>query len=154
MVNTMSHCEGNMDYYSSMMLGYASMLMAFSLVSVGIINYRNEWNNGVITFKKSFQIGMMIVIIASTIYVLAWLIDFFYFIPDFMEKYAAKAQEKLRSSGTKPEELEKQAKEMTYYVKLYKNPLFNALMTYMEILPVGLVVTLVSSFILKRKPQA
>jgi len=34
---------------------------------------------------------------------------------------------------------------------LFKNPFFTAIMTYAEILPVGLVVALISALILKRK---
>ncbi len=91
------------------------------------------------------------VLIASTIYVFAWLIAYFYFLPDFMEKYSVQMLEKLKASGASQIEIEKQTKEMANFSKMYKNPFFNALMTYMEILPAGLIVTLISSFILKRK---
>jgi hypothetical protein len=37
--------------------------------------------------------------------------------------------------------------------RMYKNPFFNAMMTYIEILPAGLIVTLISSLILKRKAE-
>lgn len=150
-VNYLSHCNGNVDYSTSMIIGYASMLLAFSLVFVGIRNYRDRHHNGVITFGKAFKIGILIVLIASTVYVCAWLIDYFFFIPDFMEKYSAHMLGELKASGASPIEISKQAKEMADFAVLYKNPFFNAMMTYMEILPVGLVVALVSSLILKRK---
>lgn len=150
-VNYMSHCEGSVDYNTSMLIGYASMLIAFSLVYVGIRNYRNKYNGGVISFGKAFQIGILIVLIASTMYVVAWLIDYFYFIPDFAEKYASHSLERLRASGASQVELDKEAKEMADFVRMYKNPFFNAMMTYVEILPVGLIVTLISALILKRK---
>src|SRR5207248_2905443 len=57
-VNYISHCEGNVDYNSSMLIGYASMLIAFSLVFVGIRNYRDKYNEGVISFGKAFKIGI------------------------------------------------------------------------------------------------
>jgi hypothetical protein len=69
-----------------MLIGYASMLIAFSLVFVGIRNYRDKFNEGVISFGKAFKIGIMIVLIASTMYVVAWLIDYFFFIPDFFNR--------------------------------------------------------------------
>lgn len=150
-VNSVSHQEGNFDYNSSLLVGYASMLIAFSLVYVGIRNYRNKYNNGVISFGKAFKIGIIIVLIASTMYVVAWLIEYFYFIPDFMEKYSAHTLENLKASGAGQAEIDKQAKEMADFATMYKNPFFNAMMTYLEILPVGLVVTLISSLILKRK---
>ena len=90
-INYISHVEGKVDYNTSLLIGYASMLIAFSLVYVGIRNYRDKFNGGVISFGKAFKIGIMIVLIASTIYVVAWLIDYFFFIPDFMEKFSTGA---------------------------------------------------------------
>ncbi len=150
-VNYISHCEGNIDFDTSMLIGYASMLIAFSLVFVGIRNYRDKYNEGVIRFGKAFKIGIMIVLIASTIYVVAWLIASFFFIPDFAEKYSAHMLDKLKASGASQIEIDKETKEMASFVRMYKNPFFNAMMTYVEILPVGLIVTLISSLILKRK---
>jgi hypothetical protein len=150
-MNYMSHCEGSVDFDTSMVIGYASMLIAFSLVFVGIRNYRNKYNNGLISFGKAFKIGILIVLIASTFYVVAWLIDFYFFVPDFMDKYSAHMLEKLKASGTSQVEIDKQTKEMAEFAVMYKNPLVNAAMTYMEILPVGLVVSLISALILKRK---
>ena len=139
------------DFNISLFIGYASMLIAFSFVFVGIRNYRNKYNEGVISFGKAFKIGIMIVLIASTIYVISWLIDYYFFNPGYMEKYAAHILDKLKASGASQVEIDKQTKEMANFAKMYKNPLFNAMMTYVEILPVGLIVTLISSFILKRK---
>jgi amino acid transporter len=150
-VNYISHCEGNVDFNTSLLIGYASMLIAFSLVFVGIRNYRNKYNDGVISFGKAFKVGIIIVLIASTIYVVTWLIASSLFIPDFAEKYSAHTLDKLKSSGASQMEIDKQTKEMASFVRMYKNPFFNAMMTYIEILPVGLVVTLISSLILKRK---
>jgi hypothetical protein len=148
-----SHCEGKVDYSTSMLIGYASMLIAFSLVFVGIRNYRDKYNQGVISFGKAFKIGILIVLIASTIYVAAWLIDYYFFIPDFAEKYSAHTLDSLRASGASKAEIDKQTIEMANFVRMYKNPFFNSIMTYIEILPVGLIVTIISSLILKKKTE-
>lgn len=150
-MNYLSHCEGNVAYDTSMLIGYASMLIAFSLVFVGIRNYRDKYNEGIITFGKAFKVGILIVLIASTMYVLAWLIDFYFFIPDFADKYSAHMLDELKASGASQMEIDKQTKEMANMAEMLKNPFFNAMMTYAEILPVGLIVTLISSLILKRK---
>jgi hypothetical protein len=68
-----------------------------------------------------------------------------------MEKFSAQELADLKASGASQAEIDKQTKEMANFTEMYKNPLFNALMTYAEILPVGLIVTLISSLILKRK---
>ena len=86
MVVVTAICYKNEDFESSMVLGYASMILAFSMIFVGIKNYRDRFNNGFVTFGKAFKIGLYITLIASTIYVLVWLIDYYLFIPDFLDK--------------------------------------------------------------------
>jgi hypothetical protein len=44
--------------------------------------------------------------------------------------------------------------EMAGYKEMYKNPLFLILLTYAEIFPVGLLVSVISAFILKQKVSA
>ena len=146
------HKNGNFD--GGMWVGYASMLLAFSLIFVAIKNYRDKYNAGIISFGKAFKIGLLITLIASTIYVVAWLIDYYCFIPDFAEKYAASMLEKLKSGGANAAEIASKTKEMDSFITMYKNPLFVTLFTYAEILPVGLLITLIASLILKRKVKA
>lgn len=143
------HTGDYMQY--GMYIGYGSMLLAFSLIFVGIKNFRDKQNNGVISFGKAFKIRILIALIASTMYVLVWSIEGHFFYPDFAEKYAAITIEKAKKSGATAAEIEKQTKEMAQFVIMYKKPVFMVLMTYVEILPVGILVTLISSFILKRK---
>ena len=149
-MNYYSHCEGNVDMTTSMLIGYTSMLIAFSMVFVGIRNYRDKFNNGIISFGKAFKIGISIVLIASTLYVISWLICYFFFMPDFMDKYGDLEIENMKTAGASIAEINEKKKEMADFSKMYKNPFFNAMITYAEILPVGLIVTLISSLILKR----
>lgn len=146
---TMSNRSGNVE--GGMLLGYATMVIAFSLIFVGIRNYRDKYNSGIISFGKAFKTGLLITLVASTIYVIVWLISYYFFIPDYGEKYAAHMLDKLKADGASQAEIVKQTKEMNSFNKMYKNPFFNALITYTEIIPVGLLISLISSLILKRK---
>ena len=139
------------DFDKSIIIGYASMLIAFSMIFVAIKNYRDKFNSGVISFGKAFRIGLFITLIASTIYVIVWLIEERLFFPDFMEKYTAYEINKLQSSSISATELASKTKELEDAKEMYKNPFLKILFTYAEILPVGLVVTLISSLILKKK---
>src|ERR1700748_740161 len=87
------------NYTESMLLGYGSMIVAFSFIFVGIKNIRDKYNNGVISFSKAFQTGLYIALIGSSIYVLTWLIVYYAFIPDFMTKYSAHIIAQAKSSG-------------------------------------------------------
>jgi len=153
MVLSMANCIDAGDFSHSMVLGYASMIIAFSFVFVGMKNQRDKLDGGFITFGKAFKTGLWITLIASTVYVVVWLIDYYFFIPDFMEKYAAHMIDQAKSSGASATELDKQLADMAYYKEMYKNPLFVILFTYMEILPIGLLITLISALILKRKEK-
>jgi Protein of unknown function (DUF4199) len=139
------------DFEGGMIYGYSSMIIAFSIIFVGIKSFRDKYNGGVINFGKAFKVGLFISLIASTIYVIGWLINYYCFMPDFMDKYAAVMIAKAKASGISTTELAKQAASMEQMKEWYKNPFFVILMTYVEILPVALVVTLIASLILKRK---
>jgi hypothetical protein len=153
MITTMATGIAHLDSNRGMILGYTSMIVSFSFIFVAVKSYRDKYNDGTITFGKAFKIGLLISLIASTMYVVSWLIDYYYFIPDFMEKYAAQAIEKLKASGASAAEVEATTREMAQFREWYKNPFFNALITYTEILPVGLLASLVAALTLKRKQR-
>ena len=135
----------------SVWIGYASMLIAFSMIYVGIKNYRDKYNDGVISFGKAFKIGILIALIASTIYVLTWQIENHFFFPEFIDKYSAHELTKLKSGGLSQQLIDQKTTDMMNMKEMYKKPLMNIIFTYLEILPVGLVVSLICAAILKRK---
>jgi hypothetical protein len=132
----------------SMIVGYLSMIIAFALIYVAVKKYRDQHQNGVISFGRAFTIGLFIALIASTLYVVTWAIVYHVFIPDFMDIYTAHMVEEA-ASGT-PKEIEQTAAQVKQYKELYQSPLLFALMTYAEILPVGLIVSLITAAVLKR----
>jgi amino acid transporter len=145
--------KNNPSFEGSMLIGYASMLIAFAFIFVGIKSFRDKHHNGTITFGKAFLIGLFISLIASTFYVITWVLEFNFIFPNFMELYAENMINQAKASGVSQIELDKQIAEMERYKALYKNPLFMVLLTYMEILPVGILVTIISALILKRRER-
>ncbi|WP_138994967.1 DUF4199 domain-containing protein [Larkinella sp. C7] len=146
-------CYTTNQYEGNMVLGYASMILAFSLIFVGVKNFRDNYNNRVISFGKAFKIGLYITLIASTMYVLSWLVEYYFFIPDFMEKYIAHAVNQAKIEGASQLELDKKAAEFSDYKEMYKTPVGVILLTYLEVLPVGLIISLICALLLKRKNQ-
>lgn len=82
---------------------------------------------------------------------MTWEIVYFNFVPDFGEKYAAHVIKKMQTDGATAAAVATKQQELIKFGKLYKNPLINAGMTFMEVFPVGLIVTLVSAAILRRR---
>ena len=142
--------NGSIDFEVGEILGYSSMLLAFLLIFGGIRSYR-ESIGGSISFSKAFQVGILITLVASAVYVIAWEIYYFGFAPDFADKYAAFLIEKLQASGASDAAILAEREKMAQFKQLYANPLFNIGITFMEVFPVGLIVTLVSAGILRRK---
>ncbi len=138
-------------FEGSMVLGYASMLLAFSLIFVAVKQLRDKHHGGVISFGKAFKAAILITLVTSTMYVLTWLVCYYFFMPDFMQQYSAYMMQKAATDGSTTFEIAMQAEQMKTYADMYKNPLFVVLLTYMEILPVGVLVSLVAALILKRK---
>ena len=140
---------------NGMVIGYTTMVLAFLLVFFGIRSYRDTVGGGRISFGRALGVGLLIMLIASACYVVTWEIIYFNFLPDFGEKYAAHAVESLRNSGKPPEQIQQEIEQMTKMMTLYKNNIFfNLAITFSEPLPVGLVMTLISALILrKREPK-
>lgn len=132
-------------------IGYSSMIIASSTIFIGIRSYRNKELDGVISFGKAFVVGLYIALIASTLYVITWMILSGIFMPDFMENYTKATLEGMQAAGNSQGEIDAQMADLKTWSELYKNPFFKVLLTYLEILPVGLLVSLISAAILKNK---
>lgn len=145
MIGVSFYMKTNPDYEPNAVIGFVSMFLAFIFVILGIIQNRKT-NNGVISFAKAFKTGLSISLVISTIYVIVWLIIYYNFFPDFMEKYTA-----MVLKNTKPEDLIAKTAEMNQMAAWYKNPIMVILLTFMEILPIGIVVSLIGTLILKKK---
>jgi hypothetical protein len=143
--------DENADLEKSEIVGYSGMVLAFVMVFVGIRSYRENAGGGTITFGKAFKVGIIITLIACAIYVVTWQIVYFNFVPDFGEKYAARVIKQMQEDGATGAAVVAKREELAKFAKLYKNPLFNAGITFLEVFPVGLVVTLISAAILRKR---
>ncbi|MEO8102008.1 MAG: DUF4199 domain-containing protein [Betaproteobacteria bacterium] len=132
-------------------IGYTTMVLAFLMVYFGVRSYRDNVAGGSVTFGRAFLVGLMITTVASACYVATWQVIYYKITPDFGEKYTAYAVEKARKSGATDAQIAATKKEMTEFMDMYKNPLVNVAITFLEPLPVGLLFTLVSAGVLSRK---
>ncbi|MGX5820272.1 DUF4199 domain-containing protein [Chitinophaga lutea] len=154
MIYSTYQCYNNPDFDPNTAMGYAGMLVVFSLVFVGIKNHRDRYNGGVITFGQAFKTGFFIALIASTMYVGVWLIEYYLFIPDFLDTYTEHRLRVAGKHGATAAELQAIRDEMVQFKGMYKNPLMVILITYFEVLPLGTAVALISALILKKKKPA
>ncbi|HET6583926.1 MAG TPA: DUF4199 domain-containing protein, partial [Nannocystaceae bacterium] len=142
---------GRLDSGATELLGYSTMVLAFLLVFFGIRAYREETGGGAIGFGTAFKVGILITLVTCAVYVLCWEIIYYGFYPDFLADYQARALAQMRAAGEAEAAIEAAQREMAHFAELYANPLVNIGVTFLEIFPVGVVMTLVSAGILRRK---
>jgi hypothetical protein len=136
------------------LVGYTAMVISLSMIFFGIKSYRDNYNGGKISFWKGMQIGLLITLIAS----------FFYFggaelynvtNPGFydkvMIKFAEMQTEKMKQAGAPQEEIDKAIKSGNEMLVLMKNPIIFYGICLMELSPVGIIITLISAAILRKK---
>jgi preprotein translocase subunit SecF len=132
-------------------LGYTTIVLSMLLVFFGVRSYRDNVSGGQITFAKAFLVGLAITVISCLCYVAAWEVVYFNFMHDFTDKYAAHVIQKAKDAGASAAAIQAKVQEMQRFKQLYENPLFNAAMTFIEPFPVGLVVSLISAAVLRKK---
>lgn len=132
-------------------IGYTTMVLSFLLVFFGIRSYRDNVAGGSVSFRRALAVGALITAISSLCYVATWEVIYYKIAPNFATKMAESAIQHARASGGSAEEIQRKTVEAQRFIEMYKNPLFNSAVTFLEPLPVGLIITLVSAGILRRK---
>jgi hypothetical protein len=123
-----------LDYDTQEVLGYLTILVSLSFVYFGIRHYRDQVNDGKLTFGKGFLVGLMITLFTAIGIAIA---DFIYttaIYPEFFDDYA----KMMREQGF--------AGEIPDY-----GSGFMAFIMYMTVVLIGLVVSLVAALLLKRR---
>jgi len=132
-------------------IGYTTMVAAFLMIFFGVKSYRDTVAGGVISFGRAFKVGFIIMAIASVCYVATWQVVYRTLWPDFAEQYTAHMLDKARKEGASEERIAERRQEMEKMWEQYRNPLVNVAFTFLEPLPVGLLLTLVSAGVLSRR---
>ncbi len=136
------------------LVGYATMVIALSMIFFGIKSYRDNYQKGVISFWKGFQVGLLIALIASLMYTITWETylqvrpaSYHAFVDHYIECQIDKKKEK----GASIAEINQMVRDMDDFKRLYRNPAIRLGLTLMEILPVGIIITLISAAVLRKK---
>ena len=137
----------------SYLVGYAAIVASFLLVYFGVRSYRNNVGGGRISFGRAFAVGICITLITCLFYVATWEIIFHFYMPDFMVKYSAAVIQKMHAAGASEAAIQAKTLALQASTESYKNPLVRIPMTFMEPFPVGLLITLISAAVLRKKPR-
>jgi hypothetical protein len=137
----------------ALILGYTSIVLSFLMVYFGIRSYRDNVADGQISFAKGFGIGICITLISCVFYVATWQVLERTVFTDFMDQYSATMIAKAQASGESAQVVQAKIDEIQRMKVMYANPLYNVLYTFIEPFPVGLLITLISAAVLKKKAR-
>jgi hypothetical protein len=132
-------------------VGYAGMVLSFSVIFIGVRSYREQVGKGSVSFGKALQAGLLMALISSCCYTVVWLCINHFLWPNFADDYLQHEMNHLRQSGVAEVVLQQKMKAMEEYKSMTANPLVNALITFTEPLPVGFIVALLSAAFLRKK---
>lgn len=133
--------------------GYTVLVLSSLLIFFGVRSFRDNVAGGKLSFGKGFLVGLGIALVSAVCYVVVWEVVYFNFMPDFADNYAAHMVEKAKASGASAEKLAELTAQGVEMKRLLDNPFWNAAFTFLEPFPIGLLASLISAGILRRKPQ-
>ena len=137
------------NHTTSLWFGYLVMLVALTLILVGVKRYRDVQCGGVIRFGRAFGLGLAIAAVAALVYALIWESYLQISGHDFMADYTQSILDGMRAEGATPAAIAAKEAEMRSMAEAYQNPLLRIPMTFVEIFPVGLLVALISAALLR-----
>ncbi len=134
-----------------MLIGYTIMLIALSAVFMGVKRYRDVDLGGVIGFWRALALGLCISFVAGILYVISWETACAIAGIDFGSSYSAAMIAQKKAAGVSGAALAKFVAEMNAFKAQYANPLYRWPMTFIEIFPVGVLVSLISAALLRNR---
>lgn len=143
--------NGTLSLDNGELLGYSTMVVALSLVFFGVKSYRDNYSGGAITFGQAAKVGLLITLVASLMYAVSWEITYNTMERDFMTLWSEHSEAEMKASGATSAELAEAKASMDSLIVMYRNPFIRFGFTIMEIAPVGIVISLLSAGLLRKK---
>ncbi len=134
-------------------LGYLIMIVGLSVIFIAVKQHRDHNMGGVIGFKTAFLVGFWVTVIASLCYVLSWELYYQNAGQDFMAAYQESHLKQMQDDGASADAIKTAQQEMAGFAALYAKFYFRAFITLIEILPVGLVISLLSASLLRTQTK-
>jgi len=140
----------NLSYSIQEVIGYTSMIVSLSFVFFGIKHFRDQVNNGSVTFGKALLIGLAISLITAIAFGILDYIYVAYINPDFTEEYYANSLERMQEA-LPAAEFELKKVEMEAQKELFSSPIMSFALMSMTVFVIGFIISLISGLILQRK---
>ena len=143
--------RGILNFDNGEIVGYTTIVISLSMVFFGIKSCRDYHFKGSISFWQGIKIGLLITLIASVMYALTWEFSLSTLAPDFSDKMWQHYIDNAKKESQNEAELNAAVQQVETWKEWYKNPLLRFALMLMEIVPVGIIITIISAAILRKK---
>ena len=126
---------------TSQTVGYLGITLSFLCVPMGIKYFRDKLNNGVVSFIQAFKIGISITLVVSVIM-------FFYSM--LFHIFQGEKFQEWQFKDLQGAELQAMQEQMAAMPEFSTTPWFQGLVLFVLVFLIGLVVCLLSAFLLKQ----
>jgi len=134
------------------MMLFIGKMAAFIPVYFGIRSYKNTIGDGYLTFWKGFNIGILIVVVSCVFYAISWIILYYWVAPDFPNKYFQDFIAQLKIHGAQAKDITDAETQFNESQKVLANPFINGAYAFTDPLEFGIILTLIFTAILRKKP--
>ena len=146
----MHPADGQMDFEASETAGYITMIISLTSIFLAINKVKKSKSHEHFTFSKAFLTGAMVTLVASVFYVSAWELYSNTIGGNFADQYLAYTIEQLQQQDKDAAVIEDEIAATTASIESYKaNTLYRIGFSFLEIVPIGLLVSLVASIVFR-----
>lgn len=127
--------------------GYLNMVIAATVIYLGIKEQRNQFGNGFISFGTGFSTGMVISVIGSA---MSAVFTYFYFTiinPGMVTYIQMKQEEEMINRGMSEADVANMADKLAFWM----TPSMMTAMAFLVMILLGLVISLICGAILKKE---
>ncbi len=138
----------------SEIVGYANMIIALTAIFFGIKSYRDKVLGGKISFGKAFLLGIGISAVAALIFAIYVYFLYNVIFPGLTDRMIEGYRERIRMSGQTQQVITQELAKFETESAWWHNPFLLSFSTFVLIFVIGILISLVSAAILRRKERA
>lgn len=127
---------------ASQTVGYLSILVSLLCIPFGVRYFRDKLNSGQVEFGQAFLIGLGITVVAGIVMAIHSILFFVFQKEEFME---------WQRSGLSSSELASFNEQIAQTPDYIYTPWFQGIVMFLMVFLMGIVVNIVSAFIMQRK---
>jgi hypothetical protein len=144
--------KDNENWEAQEILGYTTIIISLLFVYFGIRHWRDNYNNGNLSFGQGLKLGTLITLFPSAAFGLFTWLEMSVLDPEFSNKYYSHYLEKIKAS-TPPEKLHAALQKLESEKEMFANPFIQFFFMFLTVFLIGIVITVVSSLILQRNER-